>query len=108
MKSVRNILGVGLILVLMLVSCGHSRKLGTPLPGDSSATPPSTASSVQPRWLTDALAELDALQRPADVNPQIFADLKVRLALLLRDKASGKMASAISQNYTTALDLRFG
>jgi len=80
MRSVRNILSIALILVLLLSCPGKSRRLTTSLPDTSPQTATSTTSSAEPQWLTDALSELSALERPADVNPQVFADLKARLS----------------------------
>jgi hypothetical protein len=73
-----NILGIVLFAILILVSCGHSRKLTTSFP--DSATASASASTAEPQWLVDALAELEAYERPVDVKPSIFADLKTELA----------------------------
>lgn len=99
-----SIVMIALIAIAILISCGHARRLPVTQPGDALTT---AASTANPKWLSDALAELDALERPADANPSLFSALKADLARLLRDKAAGKLVSTISAGYTTAANLRF-
>jgi len=76
--SVRNWLCIGMLCLLLVSACGHSRTPVTGTPGGLGVT--STAGGAEPQWLTDALGELEVYERPADVNPRIFADLKTELA----------------------------
>ena len=101
----RNLLWIGILCLVLFAACGHSRRLATSTPSGLSES--SVAGGAESLWLTDALAEREAYERPADVKPGIFADLKTRLAQLLRDKAAGKTTSSISSGYTTVADLHF-
>ena len=75
--------------LIILSACGHSRRAPTIADVSSSS---SVTSSAQPEWLTDALAELDAMPLPMNVRPEVFADLKERLREALLERASGTVA----------------
>gem|GEM_PF-2334785 len=95
MKSVRNILSIALVFVLLVGSCGKSRRLTTSLPDTSPQTPASTTSSAEPQWLTDALSELDALPTPEGVDAAVFSQLKDALReALCRATPCGSPSSA--------------
>lgn len=99
-----NVILIALFTIAILVSCGHARKVPLVLPDRLAAT---DTSEADPQWLIDALTELDALQRPADANPSLYAGLKADLTRLLHEKVSGKLVSSISEDYTVVADLRF-
>jgi len=88
----KKVITVSLLLaasLIILASCGHSRHAPTIADVSSSS---SVTSSAQPEWLTDALAELDAMPLPMNVRPEAFADLKERLREALLERASGTVA----------------
>jgi len=92
--------------LIILSACGHSRRAPTIADVSSSS---SVTSSAQPEWLTDALAELDAMACPMNVRPEVFADLKERLREALLERASGKGVSEFLEddNYSKVRDLQW-
>jgi hypothetical protein len=71
--------------LLVSVSCGHHNKAPT---AGASPHVNETAS------LTEALAELDVMQVPEGVKPEVFQQLKHALAKALRARGTNKITSA--------------
>jgi|GEM_PF-1684582 len=79
---------VAFVSLLFSAACGRSRSLVTADSGVFSSR--EAQSAEQPQWLTDALAELDAMACPMNVRSEVFADLKARQREVLLERASGK------------------
>ena len=102
-------LEIGLLAALMVlavcISCGHSKQVSTP--EGSEVTLHASTDLDLPKWLVDALSELERLQCPGGADPVVFARLKAKLSLALQEKAYARGASQISSSDTRVRDLRW-
>ncbi len=108
--SLKNVLRIALlvclaVLVLGMATCGGKKKHKTMMPAVGTDKP--SLESYAEVSLDDALAQLDALQPPEEVDPALFETLKgaLREALVARNLSKFVSAPPGENSRVTDLDL---
>lgn len=96
---------IACLCALMMGSCGHTSKM---FASNERPITINRTSAEQPAWLLSTLHELEVIPCPANVRPEVFSLIKMRLRNYLVARADNKATSSISQDYTTKVrDLRW-